>query len=268
MEVNDKMRDELLKFLESIGWTPTKLTMLKGVLGLTPPLNEVAAFLYRCHQWGLDPLDKEQVTLQERKNRQTGEVTYTTIVGVAGRRIIASRTGNYVPGEDTTFTYKEDGSLESATAYVRIYHKESQTWFTVAGTARWDEFAQTYWDKDKKERVLQGLWATKKHVMIAKVAEVIALRRAFPETFSGVYDSAEFDRESLPEGAPDVVRLERKTPSDVAGRALEIARTASGTITIESGDTVNTDTGEIEDAIVEDFGGKEVEGDPDLFGEQ
>lgn len=54
----------------------------------------------------------------------------------------------------------------------------------------------------------QNLWKTKPRTMIAKVAEMHALRMACPEEMAKVYTSEEFDKENASEGSYKVIRTQ------------------------------------------------------------
>jgi hypothetical protein len=65
------------------------------------------------------------------------------------------------------------------------------TWHEVSATAYWDEYAQT-----TREGHPTQMWATKPRIMLAKCAESLALRRAFPAELSGLYTDTEMNEEA------------------------------------------------------------------------
>jgi hypothetical protein len=67
------------------------------------------------------------------------------------------------------------------------------TWHEVAATAYYEEYVQR-----KRDGAPMALWASKPRVMLSKVAEALALRRAFPAELSGVYTSDEMGDEPRP----------------------------------------------------------------------
>jgi hypothetical protein len=87
-------------------------------------------------------------------------------------------------------------------ARVRIYIDDKP----VTGVAYWSEFAPITeeWGEDeqtgkrrptgKKTLDASGNWARMPRVMLAKCAEAQALRKAFPEDMSGIYEQAEMDQ--------------------------------------------------------------------------
>lgn len=143
----------------------------------------------------LNPL-LNQISLQIRNANDATKRASVVITTIHGLRLIASRTGNYMPGRDTTFITDDHNNLVSATAYVKKYHPSSGTWHEISETAYWSEFVQTYRNGD-----LMGLWASKPRLMLAKCAEALALRRAFPEDLSGLYTDDEMGQADLPPAA-------------------------------------------------------------------
>lgn len=147
-----------------------KTTVCKGATD-----DELKFFLYTCQRAGLDPFARQIYSVPRGGQR-------TIQTSVDGFRAIADRTGRYAPGRDPTFVYDEDGKLISATAYVKKMTADG-TWHEVAASARFDEY-------DGKN----NFWKTKSHIMLAKCAECLALRRAFPSEMSGIYGKEEMDQ--------------------------------------------------------------------------
>ena len=140
-----------------------KIAMLRR---LNPLLNQIALIIRNSDS------TKRSATIQ------------TTIHGL---RLIADRTKRYAPGRAATYTYDNNGSLVNATAYVMKYHVASKTWHEVSDTAFMKEYKGT-----------GPLWGSMPHVMLAKCAEALALRRAFPEDLSGLYTDDEMGQADLP----------------------------------------------------------------------
>ena len=147
---------------------------------------EFAIFKHVCSRTGLDPSFK-QIYPVKRKNKD-GTDALTIQVGIDGYRLIAERTGKYAPGKQPTFTYDDKGKLISATAYV-MKMTEDGTWHEVAANAFYSEYVQTY----KDGRPTQ-FWSKMGHSQLAKCAEALALRKAFPGDLSGIYTNVEMEQ--------------------------------------------------------------------------
>lgn len=180
--------------IRELGWSPEELKMIWTKMPQGTPLEEAFAFLTRSRSLGLDPMSG-QIILQTH-TMKGGEIRYTIIVGIDGYRSMAIRTGLYAPGDDTKFEYSQDGSLRSATVFVKRYHPDSGVWNQFSATAFFDEYCVTYYDSSTRERKPTQMWAKMGHTMLEKCAEAKALRRGFPETLSGLYTAEELAQSS------------------------------------------------------------------------
>jgi phage recombination protein Bet len=152
-----------------------KKELIKGLYckGLTE--QETEHFFSICMKMQLNPMAK-QIYVYKLGGKMT------IIVSIDGLRLTADRTKQYAPGKETVFAYKKDGSILSATAYVKKLTPDG-AWHEVSAVAFFDEYTTG-----------QNLWKKMPHVMIAKCAEAQALRRAFPAELSGVYTQEEMDQ--------------------------------------------------------------------------
>jgi phage recombination protein Bet len=141
-------------------------------------------FLAVCKRTGLDPFLK-QIHAVMRFDKSANRKVMTIQVGIDGFRLLADRTGQYVPGREPSFTYDEKGNLVSATAYVKKY--VAGEWHEVASTVRLAEFQGD-----------SSFWRTMPHHQLGKVAEAHALRRAFPADLSGLYTPDEMAQADTP----------------------------------------------------------------------
>ena len=103
--------------------------------------------------------------------------SYSLVTSIDDARSNASATGDYAGSTGGEFTYKESGKIDTCSVTVKKFVKGLICDFT----------ATVYFDEYDGKR---NLWATKPHTMIAKVAEMHALRKAFPDTVK-LYDVAE-----------------------------------------------------------------------------
>jgi len=156
-------------------WTPEQEKII--VSTIAPGLNkdELLVFAYHCQRANLDPFVKQIYAI-----KRGGKMCIQTAID--GFRLIAERSGKYAPGKETEYAYDEKGSLLSATAYVNKLTHDG-TWHSVSATAYLEEYTTR-----------QGLWAKMPRVMLEKVAEARALRRAFPADLSGMYTEEEMEQ--------------------------------------------------------------------------
>jgi len=155
--------------------------------------DELELFMHACKRTGLDPFMK-QIYAIKRGNSMTIQT------GIDGFRLIAERTGNYSPGRESSFSYDEKGKITSATSYIKKRTSDN-IWHEVASTAYMEEYNAN-----------QGLWNKMPRTMLAKCAEALALRRAFPAELSGIYTSDEMNQaDSIPTPIQEEI-IETPTP--------------------------------------------------------
>ncbi len=147
--------------------------------------SDLAVFFHQCVRTGLDPFAK-QVYLVGRWDGRSQSTKYTIQTGIDGYRLIAERTGAYA-GSDESWVEGPNGLPSSAT--VSVYKVIEGVRCAFTATAHWSEYCQT--TKDGRP---MGLWAKMPHRMLAKCAEALALRKAFPQDLAGVYTSEEMSQ--------------------------------------------------------------------------
>lgn len=177
-----------------------KQTICKGASD-----HEFELFAMICKRTGLDPFAK-QVFPVFRWDSKLGRNTMTVQTSIDGYRVIAERTGNYAPGKETTFAYNEKNDLVSATAYVKKLTRDG-SWHEISSTAFWNEYCQK-----NKEGHPTTFWAKMPHLMLAKCAETLALRKAFPVEMSGLYTEEEMTN---PINAPEAEKLPLSAPIEI-----------------------------------------------------
>ena len=171
--------------------------------------DELELFLRTAEKLQLDPILK-QIYAVPRKNK-AGVTTYTHQTGIDGYRIIADRTGKYCPGRSPTFEYNDKKELVTATAYVKKLTSDGM-WHEVSATVFYDEYVVGYFDKQKNTWHPNEFWKDKPHVMLAKCAESLAIRKCFPAELSGVYTT-----EEMPEAeVHDITTPKEPKPSNAA----------------------------------------------------
>lgn len=183
-----------------------KIKLLKNTICKGATDDEFQLFLHACERARLDPFMKQiHAIFRNVKNKETGkwERMMTIQTSVDGFRLIAERTGNYSPGREPTYLYDEKGILQAATAYVKKRTSDGM-WHEVAATAFFEEYAQK--DKDGQPT---HFWSKMKHNQLAKCAESLALRKAFPADLSGIYTNEEMEQADL-----TVIEVAGKKPGE------------------------------------------------------
>lgn len=152
-----------------------KLDLIKGMFAKDATDMEFNLFVSMSERLQLDPVIKQIYFV-----KFSGKMSI--IVGIDGYRLIADRTGKYMPGKDTVYNYDKDGRLFSATSYVKKLGPDGQ----------WHEFGATAIRAEYDTGINQ--WKKGPHYMLAKCAESLALRKGWPAEFSGTHTEEEMDK--------------------------------------------------------------------------
>lgn len=172
-------------------WTADQIEVIRDQVAPKATDAELALFLNVAKASGLDPFRK-QVYAIHRYDKQRGQVM-TIQTGIDGYRVIAERTGAYMGNDDPVFTYEDSTRPYPTTATVTVWKLVAGQRCAFTATARWKEYVAT-----KRDGSPQAMWAGKPHVMLAKCAEALALRKAFPGDLSGLYTKEEMDQADEP----------------------------------------------------------------------
>ena len=176
-------------------WLDLIRTQVMGVSarGEQRPVEDLLYFLHVCRHTQLDPLAR-QIYAVYRWDSRLGREKMVVQIAIDGMRLVAARSGLYAGQDDARFLPEDESAEHPMKATVTVYRVSPQTGerMPVTASARWAEYAP-YNSKNE----LSGLWGRMPYTMLAKVAEALALRKAFPLECSGLYATEEMEQATI-----------------------------------------------------------------------
>lgn len=176
------------------GWNPAQIELIKNTVAKGTSDDELRLFLYVCRHTGLDPLIRQIHARKQWDGRLQKEVMIM-ITGIDGYRLTAHRTKE-MDGEEGPFWCGTDGQwqdvwLESEKPPVAakvIVHRKGHS-HPYVGIARYDAYVQK-----TKEGNPNSMWAKMPDGQLAKCAEALALRKAFPNELGSTHTEEEMQQ--------------------------------------------------------------------------
>lgn len=164
--------------------------------------NDLKNFALQCKRTGLDPITRQIYAIPNG-----GKLTI--MASIDGLRLIAERSGAY-EGQTAPQWCGDDGiwkdvwlsSVPPKACRIGVYKTKFRE--PLIAIALFDEYA------GKTNGKLNYMWGKMPALMIAKVAEALALRKAFPNEMSGIYSTEEMEQSGVAESgekARDVAKI-------------------------------------------------------------
>ena len=186
-------------------YTPNQIQLLARTIAAGCTKDELALFIGQCKRTGLDPFARQIYAI-----KMDGRLTIQT--SIDGFRLTAERSGKYA-GQLGPFWCGEDGEWRD------VYPKGTPVAAKVGVLRR--DFAEPCWGVARLDSYARNtaIWRKMPDLMCAKVAEALALRRAFPLELSGLYTTDEMHQAA--DEAPRQVGASRASggPADGNGRS-------------------------------------------------
>ena len=178
------MTDETVKFKgENITVSEDQYETIKLAIATQDPTDaELKLYFYDCDRRGVHPLDK-LIHFSKRAGR------YTPIASIDYMRIRAESSGAYAGSDDAVFV---EGDKYPKQATVTVWKVVGNQRFPFTATARWSEYAPADMTSNAA-----FMWRKMPHTMLAKCAEALDLRKAFPGQLAGLYTNDEMNQAGI-----------------------------------------------------------------------
>lgn len=165
--------------LPALSFDGETIDLIKRTVANGATNDELQLFIYQAKRAGLDPLARQIYFV-----KRAGRVVIQT--SIDGFRLVAQRSGEYA-GQDAPEWFKtRKGDELYAKVTVYKFGPNGQRYPAAVGVAYWSEYCPAPGQ--------DFMWKKMPRTMIAKVAEALALRKAFPQELSGLYTDEEMDQ--------------------------------------------------------------------------
>lgn len=179
------------------GYSQEQIDLIKRNICKGATDDELALFVQQCAKTGLDPFTRQIYSLERKsKNGDQWETVRQTLISIDGQRLVAERTGKY-EGQVGPYWCGKDGQWKDVwlspeapmASKVGIYKKGFRE--PLWGVATYKEYVQL-----TKNQTPNAMWTKFPSTMLAKCAESLGLRKAFPMELSGLYTTEEMGQEN------------------------------------------------------------------------
>jgi phage recombination protein Bet len=232
-------------------WDREQLDVIKNLICPGASDAELQLFGQVCQQTQLNPFARQVYGIVRNARKKVGDrwvddPKMTIQVSIDGLRLVAERSGKYL-GQVGPEWCGEDGAWrdiwlsDKHPSAARVGVLKAGAAQPTYAVARWDSYVQTF--TQNGETKVGSMWAKMPDVMLAKCAEALALRKAFPQELSGLYTNDEMAQADNPRlTASETVEA---TTTSVQGDIIDASATTWSAKAIEKWAEYTARAGEI-----------------------
>lgn len=229
------MQERSAQLIAAPRYSEDQMQLLVDTIAKGCDPNEFKLFIEIAKMSRLNPFTG-QIRPVKRWNSALEREAMVIQTGIDGYRAIASRTGQVAGIDDAKFDTEEEEHPNWAK--VTVYRRNEGEKVPFTATARWKEYVQIKKGKNGQPDRPNAMWSRMPYLMLAKCAEALALRKAFPDDLAGIYTDEEMGQADNPsEGSSSkpIVTMPKRA-SEKQPEQKDAAEKVDGTIeTIREG---------------------------------